>query len=353
MAAPDDKSWPRVLFELLKDVAVALGILVALAGGIAAAWAKLEGVRPVVVLALLASGALLFALVQRLRGRARAEGAKEEREAQAKANLNRSTGLYLYAEPYVDLDRGHGVSILRGGHSTESRLSVKIGIRLNNFSDHRIRVREITNVQIDFGGLTVYRDEGMRLVKIGEVSGGARHAHIHEIDVPKLMCLLDSTAAVRVTLHGTLLLDGEWEGREPKAHAFRGDLFVPVEVEYTSAMRDAVDRLRTALAVQGIELLDADLRYDGQWGWDVSVNPRIRTTVPVPAHSPEEARREEALRDVAKRVGEVIRSRFSEELTPQPMRISAVQEIALPDVEAEHAAEDEAIANDRSRRARQ
>lgn len=244
--------------------------------------------------------------------KALAEGHRTAQASIEKETLNTPLNRFLHAEIYIA--QGHGLILRRGGHSTDWLADIRLGVRITNLSPHQVTVCKIaiTRLLVDGIGLPVPKDP--HIVTVGRVDAWRHGSIIDDIGLlniqAKFLPPLSDKETTKVYVECMLTVAGEW-GPEPKAHPFFDSVHLTPTIDYTPEMRMAVDTLAQELNEHRLTLIDANLRYGSdRWGWDVEVAPRVRVTVDVPDHTPEEARRKSVLRDVAKRAAESVRAAF-------------------------------------------
>jgi hypothetical protein len=203
----------------------------------------------------------------------------------------------------------------RGGHSLESTVDLRLGIRITNLSSNRIVVCKIAVARVLFDGIPLSLNADPEVVSIGVIEPWSHGSPIDDVRInnfsPMHLPTIRKGQPVRVSIECVLTITGPW-GDEPRSHVFRGEILVTPTFEYTRAMTLAVDTLRRDLSAKQIELLDADLRPigGGNWAWEMEVGPRIQVVVLVPEHAPEEAFRKDKLDDAVVRAAESIRDKF-------------------------------------------
>lgn len=243
------------------------------------------------------------------------DGAEMGRKEADKATLTLPLTKYFHAEVFVSSDRRYGIIVRRGGHSLESAVDLRLGIRITNLSPNRIVVCKTSVTRVLFDGVPLSLNADPEVVSTGVIEPWSHGSPIDDVRVnnfsPMHLPPMRKGQPVRVFIECVFTVTGPWGG-DPRSHVFNGEILVTPTFEYTRAMTIAVDSLRRDLFAQQIELVDADLRPigGGNWAWEMEVGPRIQVVVLVPEHTPEEAFRKDKLDDAVVRAAEAIRDRF-------------------------------------------
>lgn len=242
MADPGDT---KTTYQRIKDdVAIWLGASAALVAVIGFL-AKPDGWPIMVALFFLATVALAvyaFYVQKKRHGielattahRSRLEGAEAARLAIDEAHSMRPLEETLRVEPYIDAESRNGLTFSEGECSNDSRVSIRIGLRLRNLGRESVQPTEIEDVTLspDWFGYEYRAVVDARIVRVLGVKAGDAQ-HIFDVDIPSAQAIpLPSNGSNigSIMVRGVLWFAGNRKGDPSRKMLFEETVVVPIRL---------------------------------------------------------------------------------------------------------------------------